>query len=440
MPYLIIMLSIIGIFIGRKFDKSIVNPVIMFNCWWLQIILLLIFSELMKISIYEPTKTAYQIVLVSLIAFNIIAFIKVLLFHNKVLVFSSGASNNVRYDSRESVVFILSLMVLMYSIIKYRDSILNLLHGSMSLGQIRTDYFDSIRGGLEAYIISPVRYAVLVITITDVVQKKINVSLIAMNIINVTLFALASGGRFVVVNLLYMCVCAYAVYRKSNQVSYRQKLIVRLLCCVLLTALIIMTSSRSAMMKAAGYTSITERVLGSAITYFAGGVIYIGILNKRFNISSVSKGYNFIRGFAQPLIDMLAIFGIKALPESFSVINDYTNYETNIGRGISFNAFFTGPGYFYLDGGLFGTWIETALFSLVLILVYDFVKQSKGKNAYVTAIYILLFAVLCDFTTRWMLADPAYAYALIIIRLCYKKRPANVSDILQESKLRFAVI
>jgi len=436
MHIIIITLSIIGVIIGRKYEKCVINPIIVFNAWWLLIVLLLLFSDLMKINVYQPSNTAYQIVLVSLIGFNTTALIKTLFLNNVYFVFSHSDSNRIHYESRNNIVLLLSILVLLYSILKYRSSILGLAYGSVSLGELRRNYFESVRGGIEAYIISPIRYAVLAVTISDVIKKKIIMPIVIVNIANISLYGIASAGRFVIINLLYMCICAYLIYRRNNIVSFKQKIIIRILCGLIVLALIVMTSSRSTMVQAAGYTSIPERVLSSTVTYFAGGIIYIGILNKRFIISSVSKGYNFVRGFAQPWIDIIAILGIKVLPDSFLVINEYTNYETDIGPGITFNAFFTGPGYFYIDGGIPGVFLETALFAVILILVFDGIKRSKGRNEFIIAVYLLLFAVLCDFTTRWMLADPAYAYALIIIRLCYKKKRKNSMDLLKEHTIK----
>ena len=134
----------------------------------------------------------------------------------------------------------------------------------------------------------------------------------------------------------------------------------------------------------------------------------IAALRKNKSISDPYVAFNVLWLGVATLI----IIGNRYVyPAIFSVIGTYACEVLKIGPSSFYNAMPTIFGYFYIDGGFALVFIEAWLFGYICKRLY---QRGKSGNVLMAAMYILVFAQICNSSTRcfFYLADYCLAFIL----------------------------
>ena len=422
------VICIIGLIIARKYDKSFINPIVAFNALWIIVYILLELS--IKTGFDKPTNEVILIIIVGCLGFNVVGLLFAASkkrFRFTIKHKSDNYYDNSSFEVRTTLINIFIGIVLIYSIITYADIIIRLIRGISTFSDIRVEYFTNVKDFMEGYIISPIRYAIIVTVILNVLNRKIKKTQLILTIIIVVLGAISSGGRLILINTVLMIIGAVGIYTIHHKLNIKQKRVILVSLILILSVSILITNFRTNTLLTQGYTKLLDRLLKTFVSYFSGGIIYFGKLLELHPIKSTTGGLNFIWGFLDVFFYFFAALGVFPYPQNIAVVGKYSNTLLNIGNNTYFNAFYTAFGYFYIDFGYVGVFLETALFAFIIINAFSNAVKSNKMNDLYSSYYLLLFTILCDFSTRWFMYDSAYALAFIVIRLCYKRVYVNTN-------------
>lgn len=422
-PFIIVILSLIIIIIVRRKDKKINNPYFAFNVLWGFIGVLLIIGNKF---FYSPSPLALWIVLVGFLGYNF-----------SLLLASSHSFEDARFDTRHlcivkkyqinyDVVLVLSFFVLVFSLYYGYNSIIKLING-VSLTDIRAEYFvysdaESIfQYYFRNYVLNPLRDAVLICSIICVLCREKHFKLLIFNcFVILATQAITSGGRYAIINTIFMTVCTYSFYKSFTKINKKTKLIVFALLIIAIVSIIVLTNQRSTSLTK--NMTIIERLWQTTFGYFAGSITYLGVILERTpNLAFLTLGINFIGGFVTPFCTLLNFLHIASYPEILNVIGNYASDVLPVGRDaagfeIYYNALPTAFGYFYIDAGFVGTFFFSFIFGLICKKIYD----RSANNLLLRCFYIFLFVQILNTSTRWLYFLPSYClvfiYLLIIVR------------------------
>lgn len=414
----IILIGILFLLVSFNKYKSWNNPYTVFNAIWVVIGILIAKGNKF---VDEPSATAQLIVLIGVIAFNSSLF-----FPKFVIGDSTKTSyTTIDYSINTKKVYYLSWIIVILSIFSAKDAIQAVMAGA-DFSTIRNEYYtisstESVyMYYLRNYLISPMRYAIIIATIIAF-YKKLNkrTGLLINSIILVFFQAITSGGRYVLMNTFFMFLCGMLLFGKKYKFNRRQKFLFILLSIVIAYGIIYLTNDRATHQTAD--MTVLERLVTTIYQYFAGSVTYLGrVIETSPEIIGSTYGVNSIAGFITPIFAFLAFVNLLPYPKIFNVIGLYATQVLKIGLSTYFNAMPTIFGYFYIDGGLILTFIETAIFGYVCKRLYE--RASKGDLLFI-AWYILMFVQICNVSTRWFFFASEYCLAFIYLRLLIHRTP-----------------
>lgn len=429
--YIILLIGIIlgGLAIGRNYDKHFYNPITLFNLIWLMSIILLVFG--LNYGIDMPTEKAFLITIIGLISFNMASFIMTL--NKRKTAFSFGRKSGY-FDPRINVPLLKFFIVLtlVLSFMRYATVAMQLLRGETNFAIIREEFFESNIHFIDAFFIFPMRYALIVCLASCFIKKEIlelgKKYYIAMFVI-IALTFLSSGGRSILVNGLYVILCAVGIYSTNHHILFKTKLKILLITIAFISLVVFVTSNRSWSFMSLGYESVLERNLITFVSYFSGGIVYLGKVISSTSLECSTYGLITIHGFLYPLYIILGYMGLFDTPQFIIDYNQLSNEVVIIGNGIPFNAFMTAFGSFYADFGFSGVFIYSALFSIITISVYKQIYWDEGErniNMLGTSAYLIMIIILCGFSQRWMMASSEYALIFIYMKIMFAKSRIDI--------------
>lgn len=410
MIWAIFAIACIGLVFSRWIFKTWHNPYTVFNLLWACVGALLIKGNEY---VYTPSNTAIVCVIIGEIAFNLAMFSPRLAVGNRKL--SIFASNEYFFDSRRA--YVISVIVLILSLVSAVSAIIAILSG-VSFSDVRMDYYSVSSSEsvlmyyFRNYIISPLRYVVIISAIISFFGKKEKSKRLLVNcIIIIILQAITSGGRYVLINSIFMFICGYFLFAIKEKMQFKQKIGLVLAILVFSYLIIYLTNDRSSLLTQ--NMTVWQRLYTVIYEYFAGSVTYLGaVIENSPQIVGTTYGVNFLAGWISPIFVVLNFVGVISYPKIFSIIGTYACEILRIGPSTYYNAMPTIFGYFYIDGGLALTFIEAWLFGYVCKRLY--IRSSEG-NLLFSAFYILAFVQICNASTRWFIYSSDYCLAFIYL-------------------------
>lgn len=413
--WLILVITISGLLIGKSKYKNWINPYSIFNLLWLVVDILLIIGNT---NVYEPSKVAYSCVFIGILAYNLSVFTP------KLVIGNHRGYQGAYYLSDRAILFV-AIITLVLSVIMAGDSIRNILNG-VSISDARILYFtyDTSSSLLMYYVRNymalPLGYVVIALTVLELFGEDGNKRkyLLWVSIAIIALQAIASGGRYILMNSLFAFICGFYFYKKQNKFSSRQKMILFLLVAVAAYGIVYLTDSRSTMLMQ--NMTMGEKLYTTIYQYFAGSVTYLGkVIENTPEVVGSTMGINFAAGFISPFFVVLNYLHILPYPRIFNVIGTNACVQLLIGPHTYYNAMPTIFGYFYIDGGLILTFIEAWFFGYIAKRVYE--NATENRLLYV-AFYVLLFIQICNSSTRWFMYTPDFSLAFVYMCLVIRKR------------------
>lgn len=397
-------------------QKTISNPYVVFNTLWLGVAILI---NIGNKYIYEPNSTALLCVLIGIVGFNLSAVTPKMTLGNTRI----GLFQNDGFEINYRRAYIISVLVFILSAFSAISAIRAFMSGA-SFSSIRNDYYTYASGEsvymyyFRDYVLSPLRYVVIISTIVGVLQKeKISKWLLINTIGIIILQVITSGGRYVLMNTIFMLVCGYSLFGDKDRITKKQKVLIFAIVLLFSYIVVLLTNDRASYITQ--NMSVGERLYHTVYEYFAGSTTYLGkVIEKTPSIVGSTYGINFFAGFIIPVFVVLNFLHLIPYPAIFAVIGTYACEVLRIGPATYYNAMPTIFGYFYIDGGFVLTFIEAWLFGYVCKRLY---LRGKAGNLLMSAMYILIFIQICNSSTRWFFYSPDYCMAYLYLNTVIRK-------------------
>lgn len=397
-------------------NKSISDPYVAFNILWVGVAALI---NIGNKYVYEPSTTAMVCILVGIIGFNLSRFTPRLVFGKRKL----GIFQSDEYVINYHRAYVISIVVLILSAVSAASAIQAFLGGA-SFSSIRSDYYTYTSGEsvymyyFRNYILSPLRYVVIITAIIGVIKKeKVSKWLLINTIGIIILQAITSGGRYVLMNTIFMMLCGYSLFGDKDRITAKQKIIIVGVVALFSYAIVFLTNDRVSYITQS--MTVGERLYHTVYEYFAGSTTYMGeVVNKTPSIVGSTYGINFVAGFIIPIFVVLNFLHLLPYPAVFSVIGTYACEVLRIGPATYYNAMPTIFGYFFIDGGFALVFIEAWLFGYFCKRLY---LRSKSGNLLMSAMFILIFIQICNSSTRWFFYSSEYCMAYLYLNAVISK-------------------
>lgn len=423
MKLVILIIAILGLIIALREKRNLSNPFVVFNVLWA---IVAIFINIGNEYVFEPNTIALKCVLVGVIGFNLAQFMpKVTIGKSGIGIFSGN-----QYVINYRFVYVLSFVVLILSIMSAVSAIHAVLSGS-NFSAIRSDYHTYTSGEsvymyyFRGYVISPLRYVVIISTIIGILQRRrIGKAVIINTILIIILQAITSGGRYILMNTIFMIICGFLLFADKKRITRKQKLGLFIIVILFSYIIVFLTNNRATYLTQD--MTVGKRLYETIYTYFVGSVTYLGeVIETTPSIVGSTFGVNFYAGFIIPIFVILNFIHLLPYPTVFSIIGTYACAVLRIGPATYYNAMPTIFGYFYIDGGLFMVLLESLLFGYICKRLYI---RSETGNLLMTAFYILIFMQICNSSTRWFFYSSDYCLAFLYLNIVVKKTPVEGED------------
>lgn len=397
-------------------NKSISNPYVAFNILWVGVAVLI---NIGNKYVYEPSMTALICVLVGIVGFNLSSSTPKLKLGNSQLRLFQINEFTINYHTA----YIISFIVLILSAFSATSAIQAFMGGA-SFSSIRNDYYTyaSVESKymyyFRNYMLSPLRYVVIITTIIGIIKKeKISRWLLINTIGIIILQSITSGGRYVLMNTIFMMLCGYSLFGDKERITAKQKIVIVAVVALFSYLIVFLTNARATYITQ--NMSVGERLYHTVYVYFAGSTTYLGeVAHKTPTIIGSTLGVNFLAGFITPIFVALNFMHLIPYPAVFSVIGTYACEVLRIGPSTFYNAMPTIFGYFFIDGGFVLVFVEAWLFGYICKRIY---QRGKSGNLLMSAMYILIFAQICNSSTRWFFYSADYCLAFFCLNIVIKR-------------------
>lgn len=401
-------------------NKSISDPYVAFNILWVGVAALI---NIGNEYIYEPSITALTCVLFGVIGFNLSRFTPNLVLGKSQLGLFQSDNFVINYHQA----YIISIIVLILSAFSAASAIRAFMSGA-SFSSIRSDYYTYTSAEsiylyyLRNYVLSPLRYVVIIVSIIGVIKKeKISKWLLINTIGIIILQSITSGGRYVLMNTVFMLLCGFSLFGDKERITMKQKIIIVVIVALFSYLIVYLTNDRASYITQ--NMTIGERLYHTVYAYFVGSTTYLGeVVKKSPFIVGSTYGINFVAGFIAPIFVVFTFLHLIPYPAVFSVIGTYACEVLRIGPATFYNAMPTIFGYFYIDGGFVLVFIEAWLFGYICKRLY---QRGKSGNLLMSAMYILIFAQICNSSTRWFFYSSDYCLAFFFLNVVIRRIKGN---------------
>lgn len=416
MKIAILLITMLFLISAYRKSKSISDPYVAFNALWIVVAILLNVGNMF---VYEPTITAMACIFIGIVGFNISRFTPKLVWGRN----SRGFFKSDDYYIDYKRLYILSLAVLILSAIGAASAI-GAFIGGASFGEIRTDYYtltstkDTYMYYFKEYVLSPLRYVVLISTVIGVLSRRKGNKWLIINTIGiVVLQAITTGGRYVLMNTIFMMLCGYSLFGDKEKITKKQKVTIAIAVLLFSYLIVFLTNDRVSYLTQD--MTVGQRLYHTIYEYFVGSVTYLGeVVKKTPSLVGSTYGLNFIAGFIIPIFSALTFLNLVPYPAVFSVIGTYACEVLRIGPATYYNAMPTIFGYFFIDGGYVLTFVEAWLFGYICKRLY---QRGTGGNLLMSAMFILIFVQICNSSTRWFFYSSDYCLAFLYLNIVIRK-------------------
>ncbi|WP_296879263.1 O-antigen polymerase [Thomasclavelia sp.] len=303
---------------------------------------------------------------------------------------------------------------------------LQLILSGSSLGNIRylergTIFSNDFLEVLYLYIATPMSYVIMHVCIyrifnTDNKKTKYFIMLIAITASSV----LTEGGRFIIYYILVDCIVLLLLKKKTTILinnKYMKKIttskttpyVIVILCVI---AFIYITIDRG------------SEIYKTIYTYLCGCVPFFDMklvdFHNKFN--GFTYGTTSLNGFLRPFFIALEYIGIPSpqiIKAAESILLNVEQGAHFIAPDIRYNGFVTMFYSFYVDFGIFGVGILSAIYGFICSKVYiDFTKNNTERN---TIIYLIIIQSLSTMMLRFYFSSYLTALSLVYTLMIFKK-------------------
>lgn len=238
-------------------------------------------------------------------------------------------------------------------------------------------------GPIMQYIVRPFTYIIVATASYCIFYDRKKKILIVLGMLFVLMEFFGAGSKTII--LYAASTLALPLFNKA-QVYYRSNDVGKKLLIVgLLVFLLIFMGSKSLYFYIAGCIPMLDKVVNTTF-YMPDGF---------------SFGYVSFNSVIRLFIHITYLFGIDINPPFFNQANKYINlfeYTTKVSDDVSYNAFHTFLGDFYVDLGIIGVILFSFVFGVLCMYIYKIYKGTNmslmGHIQYCVILYYLIFSIV----------------------------------------------
>lgn len=404
------MLSVI-LLVSYMKNKTLISINVVFSVMWCVCVGI---SSLGLYGIYIPSSTVYVISFLSIIIFNITYFfisknIQKILYKTGItrktnLIVVNGG---VRFKS----LYLLNFLGYIYSI-PFLSRAVNIIRSYGFSGLRDFAFSESTLLAttrqllIFQWIIGPLFVVTILISAVLFSQKRGTKGLAFITILNVCLYTLLFGGRYMIMKMLMYFIFTFLVVNQGSIMNIAKKRkALFILCIILFLILIVLTSER-------GFAN--KGFIGNAVIYYTGSFTYLSeilrLMPWKGNLLWGTSIFGFITNLILAAITVL--FGID-YNGSNHIITLMTQHNIRIADVVPYNSMTTMLFPFIMDFGYLGVVIGTFIFAFAAakIEVFFYKKQTVFS---LTLYTFMLFAVF-DSVMNYSFLSPGTGVSLIFL-------------------------
>ena len=425
--YVLICLGMAAL--GIKTEKKIFNPVTVMCGLWGVIIGL---SSLHLYRLYIPDIKTYNCIMLGIAMFFAGYYFLRITLGGKIVVLKKSSENKIRYNYELNyklmyaiLLFCIPFLAKDFFVIVTRLGFGSDLHEIQKLLQQNENVFtrSSIESFLRVFIVNPVIWIFVPITVVDFWVGKRDKLLIVLSSIIILLKVFSTGGRasFIQFAFFFVCVFFLANNNKSKTIttrfknrSKRDKFVFVGVGALVVVVLVMLTFSR------AGQNAI------KTIYYdFAMQPIMLKKWTKIASTSRPGMGVASLNGFLTPIDYVLRNTVHLSLPDlyqtTYKMIMDTDTEWQWIGNGVSANAYVSAFWFFYVDGRLLGVALGSFIYGAFNRAVYNRTRLFFTQKS--IAFYCMILVGVFYTFGRFEFAQDSYVLGVIYLcTILYKKK------------------
>ncbi len=326
-----------------------------------------------------------------------------------------------RYEFQYNTLYFFYFITIAYMLYRVFNVLILLTQG-YTLGEVRGAFTSEVLGSstwaviYENYVNKAIIFMIIPIAAIDFFAGKKDKKLLILTLVVAILSAIGDGGRVIFYYVFIHFLIAAAVYKKRFNISRKMKRVTLVLIVLGVTAMYVITKMRGP----------SASIIQQLYLYLAGAIPHLDYrLYVIDSTNSHTHGWAFLSGYSKPFFHVISSTGVFNYPQTFLNSLDLMNVDNfvNIGEKLTFNAFVTPFFYFYLDGGILGVSLYSALYGIICSLSYNYVKYRPNiKNI---AFYLLIMQGVLTSMVRWQFVISAYALSFLYLNFVIRKKNKN---------------
>lgn len=392
--------------------------------------ILLLFSflilEISNLNLYNLNEVNVSTYFLWILYLNI--FVLTYVFLTSKITNTNCNKNLIIENIEKSKVIIVMQIVLMIILLFYSirfSNFASLVDDKAELRMIKYTYLfgSQLEYMFYNYIVSTIFEITSIIVCILIAKKKLKNIVVVFGIINIFLEMSIGYGRMQLFRIIiYIIIASFLIKKEKKKFSFKRSILIIVVSTVVFMISTIPTALRLGI-NIFDTNEFGEKILNKqiqqVICYFTGGFrtldafIDNGIPNVSYTIGRATLGG----------IDEIVCNGISLVNSNIhsinSVIGSYTQRPVYIGKGVTFNAFYTCIMDFYLDFGIVGVFIGAIIHALLLYYVTNNYLKKKNLISAVLCIFVFMNAFSCVYI--WPYQSAETMSCLIVLLILNKK-------------------
>lgn len=403
-----IVLLVMSLLLTKMIKGTLMCVNAIFNIVWC---VFLGISSLNLYGLYTPSKKVYLYAIIVIFIFNIVS-----------LGFGYiGNKSNIMVQKEKifynkTLLYLLNIAAYAFSA-KYIIQSINILkkHGFFMMRYYTTGaggYSETSNLLIFQWVVLPIFILTIIVNAINMSKKNIKWPLLVMTILDVGLYVLLFGGRYIIVRFVFITLITYLWFERGKILNLikNHKIIITFMVVVFFI-IVYLTSKRSI---------ANLNFMGNVITYFTGPFTFLSKLLESSELTQPLYGkavfgglYNFIYAIIKIL------FGFE-YNGSDVIITSITSQYIRIGESTLYNSLTSIIYPFLCDFGVFGLIIDTTIFAFLCNSIEK--KAYKSMNIMWSIIYLYITFVVFDSVLQYDLLGPINSVLLILtIAISYQR-------------------
>ena len=435
-PLLFITVMILFIIIGKLRVGRYSNPLTYYLIFWVFWIIVGYFNIY---DLYIISKSTYLMILLNILGFSI-GFI--LFINLKKIGKDNMIEINIDYFKKKITgLLVIINIILLYYLNKYNNLVDILSVEERRMITFKQGYlFDSYLENLfYTNVIRLMIYILMLIIFYNfIINNKKDVNLLLLSIAIFVSSAIGNGRMLIFDAVLYIfLIYVYRIFINNNRIRHKierekinkkKKIMFFFLACVAIYAVTKSSANRL------GLDKMTIEVFGDMIAYnIEQGIIYFTgpfVALDQFFQNNLGEPYLYgvgratLAGVDEIIWNIFNILGIEYVSGN-AIVGNITGPNIYIGNAQQFNAFFTSVMNFYVDAGVMGVGLFSAIQGASLATAVNYFCRNKNIFSYSLMVFLSYGSIVSAYrfpsSLRTYLIIVILIFASIYIK-SYKRR------------------